>query len=191
MTQRTCSVLGCDKKTVSRGYCNGHYKRWQAGLPVDVPIRHRSKSPEESFATRTVWNGDCLEWTGATSWGYGVIAVPGGIARTHRWAYEKKFGPVPEGMMIDHLCGNRKCCNTDHLRVVTNKQNMENFTAPSKGSKSGYLGVSRNKKRWRARVMHNGVEHRAGTFDTPEEANEAAIALRNKLFTHNDRDRAG
>ena len=38
-------------------------------------------------------------------------------------------------------------------------------------------------------MTHNGKHYRAGFFPNAEEANKAAVDLRNKLFTHNDRDR--
>jgi len=37
----------------------------------------------------------------------------------HRIEWEKKYGSVPEGFEIDHVCRNRACCNTDHLQLLT------------------------------------------------------------------------
>jgi hypothetical protein len=68
---------------------------------------------------------------------------------------------------------------------------MENREGAASSSLSGYRGVhwdSRQRK-WRASVRHNSKAHHAGRFDSPEEANRAVIALRNKLFTHNEQDR--
>jgi len=37
----TCSVSDCGQPVLARGYCQGHYKRWRDGRPVDVPLRRR------------------------------------------------------------------------------------------------------------------------------------------------------
>jgi hypothetical protein len=44
--------------------------------------------------------------------------------RAHRIAYELLCEPIPQGLVIDHLCLNRKCVNPTHMEIVTNKQNV-------------------------------------------------------------------
>ena len=151
------------------------------------------KSPGESFANRTERQGDCLIWTGAVKdTGYGAMWDGQRVVRPHRWIYEQANGTIPESADIDHICGNRLCTEITHLRVATRKQNMENLTRANANSKTGVRGVHKNTrsgKPWRVRVKHNYREYNGGYFDTIAEAEAAAIALRNKLFTHNDVDR--
>jgi hypothetical protein len=42
----------------------------------------------------------------------------------HRVSYELHKGPIPEGLVIDHLCRVRHCVNPDHLRAVTHAVNI-------------------------------------------------------------------
>jgi hypothetical protein len=37
----------------------------------------------------------------------------------HRLAWQSKHGPIPKGYEIDHICGQRDCCNRSHLRLLT------------------------------------------------------------------------
>lgn len=68
-------------------------------------------------------NTGCWLWMagGTTGHGYGAIRASDKrrTLRAHRVAWELYRGPIPEGLVIDHLCRVRSCVNPDHLRVVT------------------------------------------------------------------------
>lgn len=66
----------------------------------------------------------CWLWDGADSGdGYGKIKVDGKSRYVHRVIWEALYGPIPEGMVLDHLCRVRCCCNPAHLELVTVKEN--------------------------------------------------------------------
>jgi hypothetical protein len=44
--------------------------------------------------------------------------------QAHRYYYEMHVGPIPEGLVIDHLCRVRTCVNPEHLEPVTHAENM-------------------------------------------------------------------
>jgi HNH endonuclease len=80
---------------------------------------------EQQFWDKVDASGDCWEWTGTLSHGYGSLWVPGRIhVFAHRYAYELLVGPIPKGLQIDHRCRNLICVNPDHLEVVTISQNV-------------------------------------------------------------------
>ena len=68
----------------------------------------------------------CWLWTGARDkLGYGWIRrTRGGNAPAYRVAWELEVGPIPEGLVIDHLCRNPSCVNPAHLEPVTQRENM-------------------------------------------------------------------
>lgn len=148
---------------------------------------------EQRFWSKVDKSGDCWIWKAAARTGYGMFSVggrAGGNVSAHRFAYELS-SPIPEGMEIDHICRNRLCVKLSHLRLATRKENAENRAA-HRNSKSGIRGVTYRPERnkWRATVMHNGVQHFAGNHDTVEEASEAVRLKRIQLFTYNDEDRS-
>jgi hypothetical protein len=68
---------------------------------------------------------DCIEWDKArTAAGYGETFVDGKVKLIHRVVYEEVNGPIPAGLVIDHLCDNRACINSDHLAAVSQWDNI-------------------------------------------------------------------
>lgn len=48
----------------------------------------------------------------------------GGGRYLHRIMYEAYTGkPIPPGMVTDHLCLDRACCNPTHIEIVTRRVN--------------------------------------------------------------------
>lgn len=70
---------------------------------------------------------DCWEWTGPTTPnGYGKVRKRAGCKdeMIHRVMWEHHNDQnVPEGLQLDHICRNRKCCNPSHLEPVTASEN--------------------------------------------------------------------
>jgi len=91
---------------------------------------------------------------------------------------------------VDHVDGNKLNHTRSNLRVVTNKQNMQNRRSHKemRGNpvSSGYRGVSWNKasQKWKAGVTLDGKMHHIGYFDDEVEAARAARALRVELMQY-------
>lgn len=78
----------------------------------------------ESFWSRVDATGDCWLWTGPFDRdGYGAFSKRRSGA--HRFAYETLVGPIPAGLVIDHLCRVRACVNPDHMEPVTIRENVQ------------------------------------------------------------------
>lgn len=82
----------------------------------------------ERLRIRTVVNDDgCWNWTGkATTKGYGMVKRERSRSSVmvYRLAYELLVAPIPQGMVIDHLCRNPRCLNPAHLEPVSQKVNV-------------------------------------------------------------------
>lgn len=60
---------------------------------------------------------------------YPPFKFSGIIFRAHRFSYLVFKGPLISGLVIDHICRNTFCVNPDHLRQVTQKENVRTTTS--------------------------------------------------------------
>ena len=125
-----------------------------------------SKTLEERFWEKIDRSGgedSCWIFTGAKAKGYGRTGWrdAGGRSVTrsaHRISYELCVGPIPDGVLLDHVCQIRACCNPRHLRPVTAAQNLQNLSGAHRDSRTGVRGVwwDSGRNYFRAAVMVSG-----------------------------------
>ena len=197
----SCTVGGCATQgKFAKGYCLKHYQRFKKYGSAEVVRKHGPKSdmPDtERFGEKVDYSPSCWLWKGyCNKGGYGSFSVKGSMGLAHRYSFEVFVEPVPENMYLDHKYSSfgcpRHCVNPEHLRLVTKQQNSENHKGTARGkSKSGIRNVHWDAQsgKWKVQVVHKGRSYHGGLFTDLLEAEKSAIALRLKLFTHNDVDR--
>lgn len=80
--------------------------------------------PERLRKRITALETPCWQWIGALSdKGYGDFPDGDRKVKAHRAVYEFFHGAIPDGLQVDHLCRNQRCCNPAHLELVTSQEN--------------------------------------------------------------------
>lgn len=83
----------------------------------------------------------CWIWHGQKVNGYGRFRGE----RAHRYAYQLHRGAIPDGLMIRHMCGNKRCVNPDHLEPGTMADNAQDGIRLGeilRGSRNGRSKIS-------------------------------------------------
>jgi hypothetical protein len=91
-------------------------RRGPDGLPADAPARMAGIT-----TPCRIWPSRIDRTTG-----YGIIFIYGkgkGKVWAHREVWEAFNGPIPKGLVLDHLCRVKACVEPTHLEPVTQTEN--------------------------------------------------------------------
>lgn len=92
------------------------------------------RTPEERFWEKVEKTEGCWLWTANVVGDYGQFTFQNRPVVAHRFAYELLVGPIPEGLLLDHVkangCTSKLCVKAiadeygpAHLEPVTSKEN--------------------------------------------------------------------
>jgi hypothetical protein len=135
-----CSIADCGKRTLARGLCAAHYKRWRlyrdpnkCAHQSTPTLRKHNKSQDELVAflednSFSEPNSGCKLFTGDVNpKGYGRIRFDGRSQMVHRVVWEMEYGPLPKGLMTCHKCDTPACIRLDHLYAGTAQDNADDI----------------------------------------------------------------
>lgn len=104
---------------------------------------------------------------------YRTTTVKGMRVLVHRLVWEKAHGPIPDGMVIDHINGVRYDNRLENLRCISQRKNLLNTNAKC---------WEKHGSRYRAYTHVNRRKVSLGTFDTSEEAEDAVKKYKQSLL---------
>ena len=79
---------------------------------------------EDRFWAKVDQSGECWLWTATLTHGYGAFRLGKKMVYAHRWAYGQYVGELDPELVIDHICETLRCVRPNHLRQITNRQNI-------------------------------------------------------------------
>ena len=99
----------------------------------------------------------CLVWPfGKNGSWYGSVCVGGKVWCAHRLAWVVRFGEPESGLRCCHKCDNRACCNTEHMFLGTDADNVKDMLG--KGRHVVSTGDRNGSRKYPERLPH-GDDH--------------------------------
>lgn len=188
---RICSIEGCDKKHLSKGYCKTHYLRMAQYGTIETVLRPRSKhslKEPQMKSTNSSYRSmisRCEATEGDPNYEKYVLR---GITVCDRWNecfdnFVEDMGLRPSNKHSIDRIDNDKGYSKDNCRWATPQQQSYN-TRMLKTNTSGYTGVYWDKRseRWIAEGFNiNSKRVYLGSFTDVHEAGAVATKHRDKI----------
>ena len=149
--------------------------------PATGALHWRARS-REHFLSKREWARWNARYAGSVAGmidprGYRRLRIDRHRYKAHRLIWKLMTGNEPPET-IDHIDGGFDNNAWHNLRAATQQQQTLN-TRLRKDNPSGYRGVTRSGKKWRAQIKVNGTRRGLGSFNSIEDAATAyAIAAR-------------
>jgi hypothetical protein len=109
---------------------------------------------------------------GSSRNGYLRVTINGKIYSIHRLVWENYKGEIPEGMVIDHIDGNRSNNNIENLRCVSQSENIKNSY---QSGRNGTVGVIQLDKDGNEIKRYSTIQEAADAMGVTHSAIRSAI----------------
>jgi hypothetical protein len=130
----------------------------------------------------------CHEWLGKkNNKGYGMLGHEGKSKLSHRFAWERLHGKIPEGLCCLHKCDNPACNNPDHLFLGTHYENMMDRDAKNRGSlgsRNSMAKLDEDKVKVIDALLRSGMRVFEVAKETGSNPDMVHNILRGKTWTH-------
>jgi hypothetical protein len=125
---------------------------------------------------------ECWPWLAGTTSGYGQIRFRKEKLGAHVLSYRLAHGTVPLGKMVLHRCGNRICCNPNHLYAGTYAQNTND--AVGHGTHKCGFGLGDQHKSARLRAVDIPAIRKALTKGESQRSVAAKFGVAQQTISH-------
>ena len=189
---KICSIDGCGKPVIARGWCRKHLGRWYRygdplffkGTAIGSPMR---------FLTEAIaypGGDECVLWPFSKSGGgYAMVSCNGEPILACRFVCEQINGSPPSPLHeVAHSCGrgNKGCVTPNHLRWATHTENekdkIAHETSP-RGERHGRAKLKEHQVR-EIRQLAGNISQRAIARSFGVGQQLISLIVTRKLWSH-------
>ena len=186
MTDRKCSVSGCDRKHKAKGFCRMHYLRfYRTGTAKKLNPANGDRAGWLRNAIKAAPVEQCIEWPFKKKSGYGRVRFNGRDMAASRAALIIHTGKDPKGLHASHgPCHNPACVNPHHLSWKTPLENQRDRFRDGTASQGEKQGGSKLKTHQIIAIRKDERTHKAIARDYGINKSHVGKIKRRECWAH-------